>query len=363
MELDMPRRDGERQGLTADERWNAIVRRDRAADSRFVYAVRTTGVYCRPSCAARRPKPENIAYYATAGDAQRAGFRACKRCRPDDASGDAGSAPAVARACRLIETAEQPPLLQELADAAGLSASHFHRTFKAVVGVTPKAYAEHQRVRRMQRSLRDSSRVTDAIYDAGFSSNSRFYERADRMLGMTPTQYRNGGAATRIRFALAQCSLGAVLVAATDRGICAILLGDDPGTLLQDMQERFPNADLLGGEDAFEGLVARVVAVIERPRLPHDLPLDIRGTAFQQRVWEALREIPPGETTTYTQIAERIGSPRAVRAVAAACAANPLAVAVPCHRVVRLDGDLAGYRWGLARKKQLLEREREEAVG
>ncbi len=361
MELDMPDPDAERPLLLTDELWNAIVRRDAVADARFVYAVITTGVYCRPSCTARRPKKENVVHYETADDARRAGFRPCKRCRPDDVSRENGSGQAIARACRLIECAAQPLSLQQLADAAGLSATHFHRTFKAVTGVTPKAYAEQQRMRRAQRALQDSNRVTDAIYDAGYNSNSRFYERASGMLGMTPTQYRNGGAATRIRFALGQCSLGAILVAATDRGLCAILLGDDPEALLRNLQERFPKADLLGGEGAFEQLVARVVALVEQPRLPQDLPLDIRGTAFQRRVWEALRAIPAGATATYTEIAERIGAPKAVRAVAAACAANPLAVAVPCHRVVRLDGDLAGYRWGLARKQELLERERKDA--
>ena len=341
--------------------WQAIVERDPGADGRFVYAVRTTGVYCRPSCGARLPRQQNVAFFASPAAAKRAGFRACKRCRPD-ASTSSPHVEAIALACRLIESSEQSPSLGDLAQRAGLSLHHFQRTFKLVTGVTPKAYAQRLRTARVQHALASAPRVTDAFYDAGFGSSGRFYETAEAILGMTPAQYRDGASGLALRFALAQCSLGAILVAATDRGVCAILLGDDPDALLRDLQDRFPKAELLGGEAGFERLVADVVALVEHPGARHDLPLDIRGTAFQQRVWEALRSVPAGGTSTYTEIAQRIGTPGAVRAVASACAANPLAVAVPCHRVVRLDGNLAGYRWGLARKQELLRRERVETA-
>ena len=337
--------------------WDAIARRDRSADGRFVYAVRSTGVYCRPSCGARLPKPENVLFYDNGAAAARAGFRACKRCKPNEGTREMPHAPAIERVCRLIEAADDSPRLEQLASVAGLSPHYFHRVFKAITGVTPRAYADRQRVRRMQTHLAEASSVTNAIYDAGYNANSRFYEKSHGVLGMTATQYRNGGAHARIRFALAQCSLGAILVAVTGQGICALLLGDDPEALLRDLQDRFPRAELVGGERDFDQFVARVIAMVENPGLAHDLPLDIRGTAFQQRVWEALRAIPPGTTATYAEIAARLGAPKSARAVAAACAANPIAVAVPCHRVVRRDGDLAGYRWGLERKQKLLKRE------
>ncbi len=264
----------------------------------------------------------------------------------------------VAQACRRIEAAEQPPSLDELARQAGFSPFHFHRVFKAATGLTPKAYADARRAQVVRTALaRGSSSVTDAIFDAGFNANSRFYEHADAMLGMKPTQYRAGGVDARIEFAIGGSSLGAILVARSQRGVCAISLGEDPDVLLRELQDRFPRAELIGGDADFEGLVARVVGLIEQPNLGIDLPLDVRGTAFQQRVWQALRQIPPGETASYAQIAERIGSPTSVRAVAGACAANTLAVAIPCHRVVRSDGALSGYRWGVERKRELLERE------
>ncbi len=264
----------------------------------------------------------------------------------------------VAEACRRIEFAEQPPSLDDLAKQAGLSPFHFHRVFKAVTGLTPKAYADAHRAKTVRAKLaRGTSSVTDAIFDAGFNANSRFYENADAMLGMKPTQYRAGGVDTRIEFAIGQCSLGAILVARSQRGVCAISLGDDAELLLRELQDRFPRAELIGGDATFERLVAQVVGLIEAPNIGHDLPLDVRGTAFQQRVWQALRQIPPGETASYAQIAQRIGAPKSVRAVALACAANTLAVAIPCHRVVRSDGALSGYRWGVARKQALLARE------
>ncbi len=264
----------------------------------------------------------------------------------------------VAQACRLIDAAEQPPSLDDLAKQAGLSPFHFHRVFKAATGVTPKAYADARRAQAVRAMLAgDTSSVTEAIFDAGFNANSRFYEHADAMLGMKPKQYRAGGADARIMFALGQSSLGAILVARSQRGVCAISLGDDPDVLLRELQDRFPRAELIGGDAGFERLVAQVVGFIEQPGIGVDLPLDVRGTAFQQRVWQALRHIPAGQTASYTQIAEAIGSPRSVRAVAGACAANTLAVAIPCHRVVRSDGALSGYRWGVERKRALLLRE------
>ena len=266
----------------------------------------------------------------------------------------------VAQACRRIEAAEQPPSLDDLARQAGLSPFHFHRVFKAATGLTPKAYADAHRANAVRTSLaRGSSSVTEAIFDAGFNANSRFYESADAMLGMKPTQYRAGGVDARIEFAIGESSLGAILVARSQRGVCAISLGDDADLLLRELQDRFPRAELVGGDTGFERLVAQVVGMIEQPNLGIDLPLDVRGTAFQQRVWQALGQIPPGQTASYAQIAQRIGSPTSVRAVAQACASNTLAVAIPCHRVVRSDGALSGYRWGVERKRELLLRENE----
>ena len=269
----------------------------------------------------------------------------------------------VAQACRRIEAASQAPSLDELADQAGLSPHHFHRVFKAVTGLTPKAYADAHRANAVRARLASGSgSVTEAIFYAGYNANSRFYEQADAVLGMQPRQYRAGGADARIEFAIGQCSLGAILVARSDKGVCAISLGDDPDVLLRELQDRFPHAELVGGDAGFEQLVAQVVGLVEAPNIGVDLPLDVRGTAFQQRVWRALRDIPAGQTASYAQIAEAIGSPRSVRAVAGACAANTLAVAIPCHRVVRSDGALSGYRWGVARKQTLLAREAGETV-
>jgi len=343
-----------------DPRWAAVLARDAAADGRFVYSVRTTGVYCRPSCGSRRARPENVRFHEDAAAAERAGFRPCKRCRPRQAVAPRRQAEIVTRACRTIEHSETPPSLESLARAAGLSPFHFHRTFKAVTGLTPRAYATAQRQRRLREGLDPVGgprTVTEAIFDAGFNSSTRAYAQTPAALGMTPTAYRAGGTAARIRFAVGQCSLGAILVAQSERGLCAILLGEDPERLVQDLQRRFPQAELIGGDAAFERVVATVVGFVEAPRLGLDLPLDIRGTAFQQRVWRALRELPPGTTTSYAELARRIGVPSATRAVAGACAANVLAVAIPCHRVVRTDGALSGYRWGVERKRRLLERE------
>ncbi|MCM5682837.1 bifunctional DNA-binding transcriptional regulator/O6-methylguanine-DNA methyltransferase Ada [Schlegelella sp. S2-27] len=343
--------------LADDTRWTAVLARDAGADGRFFYSVRTTGVYCRPSCGARLPLRENVAFHATAAEAEAAGFRPCRRCKPDEPSRAERQAQMVAHACRAIEAADEAPDLATLAADAGVSPYHFHRVFKAVTGVTPKAYADAQRAQRVRQALPQAESVTAALYDAGFNSNARFYARTPQVLGMTPSAYRAGGVDATIRFAIAQCSLGAILVAATEQGVCAITLGDDPEALLHDLQQRFSRAQLVGAEPGFERLVAQVVGMVESPDTGQALPLDIRGTAFQQRVWQALRDIPAGSTASYAQIAERLGAPKAVRAVAAACAANPLAVAIPCHRVVRSDGGLSGYRWGVERKRVLLQRE------
>jgi AraC family transcriptional regulator of adaptative response/methylated-DNA-[protein]-cysteine methyltransferase len=340
-----------------DPRWAAVVARDPSADGTFFYSVKTTGVYCRPSCAARLARPENVRFHATCADAERAGFRPCKRCKPDQRPLDEQHAAKVAEICRLLESAETVPHLEELASRAGLSAYHFHRVFKAVTGLTPRAYAAAVRAKRVRNELHRGGTVTAAIFDAGYNSNARFYEKSDELLGMTPSNYRAGGANTQIRFAIGECSLGSILVAASERGVCAILLGDDPDALARDLQDRFPRASLIGADREFEQLVAKVVGFVEAPALGLDLPLDVRGTAFQQRVWQALRKIPAGSTVSYADIAKRIGSPSSVRAVAQACAANLLAVAIPCHRVLRTDGALSGYRWGVERKRALLERE------
>lgn len=338
-------------------RWAALAARDRRADGAFFYSVRTTGVYCRPSCAARAALPQNVAFHATAAEAEAAGFRPCKRCKPDQPSLAERNAAAAAAACRAIDAAEDAPGLETLAAQAGMSPFHFHRVFKSATGLTPKAYADARRAERLRQALGETPTVTAAIYEAGFGSGSRVYEKTDKVLGMTPRRFRAGGDQAAIRFALGECSLGSILVAATDKGVCAILLGDDPQALAEDFQDRFAQAELIGGDEAFEALVARVVGLVEQPRLGHDLPLDVRGTAFQQRVWQALRDIPAGQTASYAEVAAKIGKPAAVRAVAQACAANSLAVAIPCHRVVRTDGALSGYRWGVERKRALLDRE------
>lgn len=343
--------------IASDPRWAAVFARDREADGTFFYAVRTTGVYCRPSCGARTAKPENVEFYMTAADAVQAGYRPCKRCKPDQPTVAGQHALLVADLCRLIENAGQIPTLEELAQHAGMSPHHLHRVFKSATGLTPRGYAAAHRCRRVREELERGDTITGAIYEAGYNSSGRFYESSNQLLGMTPTNFRDGGAHTEIRFAIGECSLGSILVAASDRGVCSILLGDDPDELLRDLQDRFPRAGLIGGDAGFEQLVARVVGFVEEPGLGLDLPLDLRGTAFQQRVWQALREIPPGETASYTEIARRIGSPKAVRGVANACAANAVAVAIPCHRVVRSDGGLSGYRWGVERKRALLDRE------
>ena len=335
-----------------DPRWAAVLARD--PEAKFYYSVKTTGVYCRPSCAARLARPENIQFFWTCEDAEKAGFRPCKRCKPGQTSLLEQHAEKIASACRLIESSETPPSLESLAQHVELSIYHFHRVFKAATGLTPKGYSAAHRANQVRKSLNERDTVTDAIYDAGYNSNSRFYETSNQVLGMTPSSYRAGGAQTDIRFAVGECSLGSILVAQSGRGICAIFLGDDPNSLVRELQEQFPKANLIGGDAGFERLVSKVVGLVEAPARGLDLPLDVRGTAFQQRVWQALQKIPVGSTVSYTDIAKRIGSPNSVRAVAQACSVNKLAVAIPCHRIVRNDGALSGYRWGVERKQALL---------
>jgi AraC family transcriptional regulator, regulatory protein of adaptative response / methylated-DNA-[protein]-cysteine methyltransferase len=341
---------------TDDARYEAVRTRDRSADGRFWVGVHTTGVYCRPHCASRTPLRRNVSFYDSIEAARAAGLRACKRCRPDEQDRNAVLAADAARTIEAaLERGEPAPSLAELAEGADLSRFHLQRVFKAATGLTPASYAAAARARRMRTALPHAASVTEAIYDAGYGSNGRFYESG--ALGMTPSAFRAGGVGETIRFAVCACSLGPVLTAATTKGVCAIILGDDPEAMVHDLQTRFPRATLVGADPDFERQVSRVVGVIEQPGTHSDLPLDVRGTAFQQRVWQALRAIPPGHTATYAEIATAAGVPAAVRAVANACGANPLAVAIPCHRVVRTDGGLGGYRWGIDRKRALLARE------
>ncbi|MBV8624714.1 MAG: bifunctional DNA-binding transcriptional regulator/O6-methylguanine-DNA methyltransferase Ada [Herbaspirillum sp.] len=345
-----------------DARWRAVQQRDGSADGQFWYSVRSTGVYCKPSCGARTPLRKNVAFHGSCAEAEAAGFRPCKRCKPDQPPLAQRQAQAVAQACRLIEQAAQLPGTEELALAVGLSRYHFHRLFKLHTGLTPRAYAEAHRAGRLREQLAGSHSVTTAMYDAGFNSSGSFYASSTAQLGMKPGVYRDGGPGEQIRFAVAQCWLGAVLVAATGRGICSVTLGEDADTLVRQLQDRFPRAELAPGDAAFEQTLAQVLAALEDPARATALPLDVRGTAFQQRVWQALRAVPPGVTLSYAELAARLGQPTAVRAVANACAHNEIAVLIPCHRIVRLDGSRSGYRWGVERKAALLEREARQAL-
>lgn len=341
-----------------DPRWNILVNRQADANLDFVYAVLTTGVYCRPFSPTKLPRPENVVFFDTAAEAERAGFRPSKRDSSNQAVVALKHAAAVAEACRLIDTSDTVLNLGDLAEQVGMSSFHFHRVFKKLTGLTPKAYSVASLRSRVRDQLSLSGTITDALYEAGYNSNSRFYEASQNILGMKPSEYRAGGANVDIKFALGESALGSILVARSARGICAILLGDDPNTLVESFQDQFPNANLIGGDAEFEAMVATVVGFVESPGTGLALPLDIRGTVFQERVWQALRDIPAGTTETYTQVAARIGMPTATRAVANACGANKLAVAIPCHRVVRSDGSLSGYRWGVERKRMLIELEK-----
>jgi AraC family transcriptional regulator of adaptative response/methylated-DNA-[protein]-cysteine methyltransferase len=298
-----------------------------------------------------------VQLHDTLESAKATGFRPCRRCKPDGPSTESENAALIAKACRIIETSEEEPSLEQLAGSVGLSPSYFHRIFKTATGLTPKDYAAASRAKKVRDGLAAGSSVTEAIYDAGFNSSGRFYEKSTGMLGMTPSQYRAGGLNEEIKFAVGQTSLGDILVASSRKGVAAILLGDDADQLVRDLQDRFPKAHLIGADAEYEAMVARIVGYVESPELGLDLPLDVRGTAFQQRVWQTLQEIPVGTTVSYAELAQRIGLPKAIRAVAGACAANNLAVAIPCHRVVRNDGSISGYAWGVKRKRALLERE------
>lgn len=331
--------------------------RDKTADGTFWYGVLTTGIFCRPSCPSRLANPNNVRLHPSIAAAEAAGFRACLRCNPAGISTETANDAIVAKACKLIDDAADPLSLAQLAESVELSPHYFHRLFKKATGLTPKAYAVAGRSARLRAGLPTAATVTEAFHGAGFGSNGRFYEVATDVLGMSPTHYRSGGVKEVLTFAVGQCSLGAILVASSVNGVAAILLGDDPEALVRDLEDRFPRARLVGADAAYEQRVAQVVGMVEAPGHGLALPLDVRGTAFQQRVWLALRGIPVGQTETYSSIAHKIGAPRSVRAVAGACAANAIAVAIPCHRVVRSDGGLSGYRWGVERKRELIDRE------
>ena len=342
---------------TDQARWQALVGRDRQADGAFVYGVATTGVYCRPGCASRRPHRKNVRFFETWQEAESAGFRPCKRCSPRSPAGKDTRVEAIVRVCQIIEEAASPPRLADLAQAVGLSPSYLHRLFKKTVGVTPKQYGAERRLGRVRDHLQASPTVTDAMYEAGFASSSRFYADTAATLGMTPTAYQNGGRGARIRFSVSSCSLGWALVAATEQGICAIDLSGTSEGLVERLRARFPQAAFVEHDPELLAWMEQVLAFLESPGKGLGLPLDIQGTAFQRRVWMALQETRPGSTASYADVAARIGSPKAARAVAQACAANPIAVAIPCHRVVKSGGDLGGYRWGSERKRTLLGRE------
>lgn len=344
---------------TDDERWQAVLNRDDHADGQFVFAVQTTGIFCRPSCRARHALRQNVRFYADASAALAGGFRPCKRCQPDNLSPEQQKIAKVAHACRLLEQ-EQPVTLDALAQAVAVSPYHFHRLFKSVTGLTPKAWQQAWRARRLRESLSEGEPVTQAVLAAGFPSSSSYYRHADDLLGMTARTRRQGGKAAEIHYAVSECSLGQCLVALSERGICAVLLADERSALVDELQQSFPAARLIAAGATFSLQIQRAIAAINQREAAPTLPLDIRGTAFQQQVWQALRAIPAGETRSYQQVAEAIGKPKAVRAVASACAANRLAILVPCHRVVRGDGSLSGYRWGVARKAELLQREKEQ---
>jgi AraC family transcriptional regulator of adaptative response/methylated-DNA-[protein]-cysteine methyltransferase len=348
--------------MTAEHLWHAVAARDRRADGTFVYAVDSTGVYCRPSCPSRRPRRSVVSFFAAAQDAERAGFRACRRCRPSDPPAPDPRAERVRRACALLVRQGGARLtLGALAARVGGSPHHLQRTFTAILGISPREYADACRLGRFRDELRRAGRVTDAVYEAGFGSSSRVYERAAASLGMTPGAYKRGGDGAAVRYATVACSLGRLLVAATERGVCAVKLGDADAALVAEVRREFPAADVAPADSSLGRWVAAIIDYLEvggAPRAPLDLPLDVRATAFQWKVWKALRRIPAGRTASYAEVARRIGRPSAVRAVARACATNPVCLVIPCHRVVQTGGGLGGYRWGVERKKALLDAER-----
>lgn len=344
---------------SSSQRWAAVQAKDKASDGEFVFAVKTTGIYCRPSCPARPAKRENVAFFDTTVQAAAAGYRACLRCKPDGISQELERRERVLQACKAIEQSPSGLSLDELSAQAGLSPHHFHRIFKSIMGLTPKQYHKAVQGQRLAQALKAAPSVTEAIYDAGFNSSGRFYEKASATLGMKPSSYQKGGAGERIRHAIEPCSLGLVLVAATPRGVCAIEFADSGEELMDRLKARFPQARFEASDEPFRAWIAQILAHLDQPGAALDLPMDVQGTVFQRRVWQALQSIPPGQTLSYTELAQRLGQPSAVRAVASACANNRIAVAIPCHRVVRANGDLAGYRWGVERKAELLRREGE----
>ena len=348
------------QFSTDGARWQAIRDNDPRADDAFYYAVMTTGVYCRPSCRSKLPNRCNVEYFATSGDAEAAGYRACRRCRPTATAKVDEREQKIIEACRIIEESETSITLGDLAMQVKMSPYHFHRLFKKVVGVTPKQYASRVQSRRFQNKLKTSPSVTEAIYAAGYGSSGSVYDRKRDQLAMKPKIYRRGADGVNIIYGVARCFLGWVIVAATDRGICAIEFGDDPESLPDLVRTRFPNAQVDKADSGFKSLVEEVVAFIESPQDAFHLPLDIQGTAFQQQVWNVLRQIKPGRTMSYTEVADRIGKAGAPRAAASACAANKLAVVIPCHRVISKAGKAGGYRWGTERKKRLLQMEQDQ---
>ena len=341
--------------------WDAVCTHDASQDGQWVYTTKTTGVYCRPGCASRQPLRKNVAFYLTNAEAEAAGFRPCKRCRPNEGSPAERHIAAVERACALIRARDTLPSLDELASAARISRYHFHRVFKQITGATPREWGKAHRLSRFAERLDAGDNVAEAVYAAGFGASSRAYEAAPQGLGMTPAARRAGGRGETIRFTCVKTALGWALVAATDRGICMTALGDDKAPLEAELRRRFPAALIWPADDRLARWAERIVAFVTDPGQQPDLPLDIRGTAFQARVWRALQKVPPGKTATYSEIAQALGQPTAVRAVAAACAANKLALLVPCHRIIGKSGDLTGYRWGVERKRALLAAEHEAA--
>ncbi len=344
--------------MSDQARWKACLNRDADADGAFVLAVRTTGIYCRPTCPARKPKRQNVEFFAGAVEAERAGYRACKRCAPKGLSPLDLQQKTIEAACIRIKEAEDALTLENLAAEAGISPFHFHRLFRDMTGVTPKQYAKAKRRERFAAELKDGGTVTEAIYGAGYGSSSRFYEKDAKTLGMTPAHYKKGGAGLVIYYTVSPSPLGPLVVGATDKGVCAIQFADDPDEAEAELQDRFPEAELVANDARLKDWVATVIDYLDMPKKGLSLPLDIQGTAFQHRVWQALQDIPVGELATYSDIAQRIGAPRAVRAVGTACGANKIALAIPCHRVVGKNGGLTGYRWGVGRKKKLIHGER-----
>jgi AraC family transcriptional regulator, regulatory protein of adaptative response / methylated-DNA-[protein]-cysteine methyltransferase len=347
------------QNSNDSQAWQAVLERDRRYDGLFVYAVRSTGIYCRPSCPSRRPRAEQVEFFEQPKAAESAGYRSCRRCRPTENGLQAALPAAITKVARFLDHAtEEVPKLEQMAELVKMSPFHLQRSFKHALGISPREYAELRRFLRFRTRLQKGDDVTTAMYEAGFQSPSRLYERSTSALGMTPSVYKAGGAGMKIAFTIADTTLGQVLVAQTDKGICAVRIGDSDKALEAELRAEFANAEISRSSEKLSRAVKQVVNAAEGHGISADIPLDIRHTAFQGKVWQALRNIPPGETRSYAEVAKAVGDPKAVRAVARACATNPVALVIPCHRVVRSDGELSGYRWGADRKKKLLENEK-----